>query len=218
LDVPRALTEIAEIRASLAKAEVYRGYRSVPIAASGIVGFGAAWLQPATLSTSDPTGFVLYWAIVAFVAGSVGASEIVYNYIVNEDEVGRRRTWQVTGQFLPSLLAGVIVTVSLLHLSASLVPLLPGLWAICFGLGIFASRPFLPRASTLVAFYFYVAGTALIWTAEAPTAMSGWHVGLTFGIGQLIGAVVLYWQVERPWPGRAKDETEHDEKEEDRED
>ena len=211
MDVPRALTEIAEIRASLAKAEVYRGYRSVPIAASGIVGFGAAWLQPAALSTSDPVGFVVYWAIVAFVAGAVGASEIVYNYLVNDDSVGRRRTLQVTGQFLPSLLAGVIVTASLLHLSASLVPLLPGLWAICFGLGIFASRPFLPKASTLVSFYYYIAGTALIWTAEAPSAMSGWHVGLTFGIGQLIGAVVLYWQVERPWtPGRDDDEKEED--------
>ena len=213
VDVPRALAQIAEIHNTLAKAEVYRGYRSVPLAASGLVGFGAAWLQPEALSTSDPVGFVIYWTIVAFVGGAVGASEILYNYVVNDDEIGRRRTRQVTGQFLPSLLAGVIVTISLLHLSASLVPLLPGLWAICFGLGTFASRPYLPKATTLVAFYYYVAGIAIIWTAEAPNAMSGWHVGLTFGIGQLIGAAVLYWQIERTTTPRRHD----DEKEEDRE-
>jgi hypothetical protein len=210
MDVPRALAQIAEIHSTLAKADVYRGYRSVPVAASGLVGFGAAWLQPRALSTSDPVGFVVYWAIVAFVAGAVGASEILVNYVVNDDEIGRRRTRQVTGQFLPSLLAGVIVTISLLHLSTSLVPLLPGLWAICFGLGTFASRPFLPKASTLVASYYYLAGIALIWTAEAPDAMSGWHVGWTFGIGQMLAAAVLYWQIERTTSRRYDDEKEED--------
>ena len=208
MDVPRALAQIAEIHSTLAKADVYRGYRSVPIAASGLVGFGAAWVQPSALSTADPVGFVVYWAIVAFVAGAVGASEILYNYVVNDDAIGRRRTRQVTGQFLPSVLAGVIVTISMLHLSTSLVPLLPGLWAICFGLGTFASRPFLPKASTLVACYYYLAGIALIWTAEAPHAMSGWHVGVTFGIGQLIAAGVLYWQIERTTSTRFVEEEE----------
>ena len=70
MDVPRALAQIAEIHSTLAKADVYRGYRSVPIAASGLVGFGAAWLQPRALATGDPVEFVVYWAIVAFVAGA----------------------------------------------------------------------------------------------------------------------------------------------------
>jgi hypothetical protein len=167
------------------------------VAASGVIGLGAAWLQPAALSASDPIGFVLYWSVVALVAGMAGASEILYNYIVNEDDAGRMRTRRVTGQFVPSILAGVIVTISFLRLSAGLVSLLPGLWAICFGLGAFASRPFLPRAATLVALYYCTAGAVLLWTAAGPDALSGWHVGVTFGIGQLMAAAVLYWQIER---------------------
>ena len=53
------------------------------------------------------------------------------------------RTRQVVGQFLPSLIAGAIISASFVRLSPTLVPLLPGLWAICFGIGIFASRPYL---------------------------------------------------------------------------
>ena len=37
VDVTRALDQIAEIHQQMAKGEVYRGYRSLPIAASGTV-------------------------------------------------------------------------------------------------------------------------------------------------------------------------------------
>ena len=46
MDVSRALTQIAEIHQQMAKAEVYRGYRSVPVAASGVIGIVAAAVQP----------------------------------------------------------------------------------------------------------------------------------------------------------------------------
>ena len=47
MDVPRALAQIEAIHEQLAKGEIYRGYRSLPVAASGLIGIGAAWLQPA---------------------------------------------------------------------------------------------------------------------------------------------------------------------------
>jgi hypothetical protein len=103
----------------------------------------------------------------------------------------------VLGQFLPSLLAGAAITVSFVHLSAALVPLLPGLWAICFGIGTFASRPYLPRASGWVALFYYAAGMALLWIARGPEPLRAWWVGATFGTGQLLAAIVLYWNLER---------------------
>ena len=110
MEFSRALAEIAEIHQQIAKGEVYRGYRSAPIAASGAIGLGAAWLQAPGLAASDPVGFVLYWAVVAIVAGFVGVSEIVYNYVVHDRASDRRRTRQVVGQFLPSMLGGAIIT------------------------------------------------------------------------------------------------------------
>ena len=197
MDVSRALSQIAEIHQQIAKGEVYRGYRSMPVAASGVIGIVAAAVQPRDLAGRDPVGFVLYWSMVAAAAGLVGASEIVYNYIVREDEAARRRTRQVVGQFLPSLVGATAMTASFIHLSATLVPLLPGLWAICFGIGTFASRPYLPRASGFVALFYYAAGVALLWRARGLESLSGWWVGATFGIGQLLAALVLYWNLER---------------------
>ena len=135
MDLSRALGQLADIHQQIAKGEIYRGYRSVPIAASGLIGFGAAWTQAPGLGVNDPVGFVLYWTAIAGCAALVGTSEIIFNYVVRDDLADRRRTRQVVGQFLPSVLAGAIITASLVHLSAALVPLLPGLWAICFGLG-----------------------------------------------------------------------------------
>jgi uncharacterized membrane protein HdeD (DUF308 family) len=199
MDIPRALAQIEQIHEQLAKGEVYRGYRSLPVAASGLIGLFAAWLQPRTLG-HDPVGFVIYWTVVALCAGFVGVSEIAYNYVVHDDSGARRRTRLVVGQFMPSLLAGVIVTASFVRLSAALVPLLPGLWAICFGVGIFASRPYLPRASGYVALFYYAAGVALLWIARGPEPLAGWWVGATFGAGQILAAMVLYWNLERTQP------------------
>jgi hypothetical protein len=98
------------------------------------------------------------------------------------------------------VVAAAAISASLVHLSASLVPLLPGIWAICFGIGVFASRPYLPRASGFVALFYYAAGAALLWRARGPESLSGWWVGATFGIGQLFAALVLYWNLERDEP------------------
>lgn len=197
MDLPRALGQLADIHQQIAKGEVYRGYRSLPIAASGLMGLAAAWAQTPALGASDPVGFVVYWTVIAACAGFVGASEIIYNYVVHDDRATRRRTTQVVGQFLPSMLAGAIITASFVRLSAALVPVLPGLWAICFGIGIFASRPYLPRASGWVALFYYAAGVALLWIARGPEPLRAWWVGGTFGAGQLMAALVLYWNLER---------------------
>jgi hypothetical protein len=205
MELDRALAQVAAIQDQIARSEVYRGYRSVPVAASGVIGLAAAWLQPRGLA-ADPLAFVAYWIVIAICAGFVGASEIVYNYIVHDNALARRRTRRVIGRLLPSLLAGAIVTVCFAHLSAALVPLLPGLWAICFGIGIFASRPYIVRASGWVALYFYVMGVALLWTARGPETLSAWAVGGTFGVGQLLTAAVLYWNLENDTSNHEKEE------------
>jgi hypothetical protein len=197
VDVTRALDQIAAIHEQMAKGEVYRGYRSLPLAASGLIGLVAAWLQPAAVGPSDPMGFVFYWAAVALAAAFVGSSEIIYTYVVHDDAAARRKTRQVVGQFLPSMAGGAAITVCFTHLSTALVPLLPGLWAFCFGLGTFASRPYLPKASGWIALFYYAAGFGLLWIARGPEPLNGWWVGATFGAGQLLAALVLWWNLER---------------------
>lgn len=195
MDFPRALTQIAEIHQQIAKGEIYRGYKPLPIAASGMVGPLAALLQPA--GAVQPVGFVEYWTAIAVLAGLVGVSEIAFNYVVHEGASGRRRTRRVVGQFVPGVVGAAILTAGFVHVSPDLVALLPGVWAICFGIGIFSSRPYLPRRSGLVALFYFAAGSVLLWTADLHAPLHGWGVGITFGVGQLLGAAVLYWELDR---------------------
>jgi hypothetical protein len=197
VDVPRALDQIAAIHEQIAKGEVYRGYRSLPVAASGLIGFLAAWLQPVALGAADPIGFVMYWTAVAGAAALVGSSEIIYAYTLEDDAAARRKTRRVVGQFMPSIVGAAAITLCFAKLSAAFVPLLPGLWAFCFGIGTFASRPYLPKASGWIALFYYAAGFVLLWTASGSQPPSGWWVGATFGTGQMLAALVLWWNLER---------------------
>jgi hypothetical protein len=197
MNVGRALDQIAEIHQQLAKGEVYRGYRPLPVACSGVAGIAAAAMQPRALGWNDPIGFVLYWSGVAVLCGLIASSEIVHNYVVHEGTTERRRTRRVVGQFLPPIVAGAIVTGTFVRLSPALVVALPGLWSLFFGLGVFASRPYLPRASGWMALFYFAAGIGLLWLSPTAVARSPWSVGGTFGAGQLLAALVLYWNVER---------------------
>jgi hypothetical protein len=196
MDASRALDQIAEIHRQMAKGEVYRGYRSLPVAMSGLVGVAAAAVQPASL-TRDPNGYLLYWSVAAAAAALVGSSEILYNYLVTEDASGRRQTRRVAGQFLPALFGGAAVAACFAHASAGLIALLPGLWAICFGIGIFACRPYLPRASGWIALFYYASGFMFLWVGHGIDPLNGWWLGGIFGVGQLLAAAVLWWNLER---------------------
>lgn len=197
MNVSRALDQIAEIHEQLAKGEVYRGYRPIPVACSGLVGFAAAAAQPRGLGWHDPIAFVLYWSAVAAVSALIASSEIAQNYVVRESASERRRTRRVLGQFLPALAAGAILSATFVRLSPALIAALPGLWAMFFSLAVFASRPYLPRATGWVGLYYFTAGVILLWLTPTGVVRSGWSVGGTFGAGQLLAALVFYWNRQR---------------------
>jgi len=192
-----ALSQISEIHEHLAKGEVYRGFRSVPVALSGVCGLLAASVQSRVVPADDTFATVVFWLSVAAFGAVVGLSEAAYNYLFHDDPFARVRTRKVVGQFGPCLVAGAAVTVGLMRASETLAPFLPGLWAILFGLGIFSARPYLPRAIGWVALFYMGAGFRLLLLAQDAPVLSGWAIGGTFGSGQLAAALVLYWNLER---------------------
>lgn len=197
-DVSRALEDLADIRDRLARGEVYRGWRSVPVAGSGLVGIAAAAWQAARQGPFEPGRFILYWLVVGVVALVLGCSEIVWHYATRATGVERQRARRVMAQFLPALAAGALATLVMMRHDVSSARLLPGLWALLFGVAIFAARPYLPRASGWVALFYWTSGLALLWTTPGPGGLSPWSVGGTFGAGQLLAAGVLYVSLERP--------------------
>lgn len=197
IDLSEALERISEIHEQIAKGEVYRGCRSLPMAISGVCGLMAALAQHLMVPAGDLAGFLHYWVTVGAICFLVASSEIAWFYIFRSDSTERRRTRHVVGQFIPSLLAGAAIAIALGQ-SQQLIPFLPGLWAVCFSMGVFASRPYLPRASGWVGLYYLCAGTLLLVASVKGTAIPlAWQVGGVFGVGQLASALVLYWNLER---------------------
>lgn len=197
MELQRALDQISEIHEQLAKSELYRGYRAVPIAVSGVLALAAAAAQGSLVPSATPGKFIAYWVTLAVLGAAVAGGGIIYNYFLVYDAKNRRRTRTVVGQLLPSLVAGVIVTVLVAGPGKAVIPFLPGLWALLFSLGIFASRPYLPRNIGFVALFYLAAAGLLLLRAADGAPLSPWGMGLTFGIGQIAGAVVLYWDIER---------------------
>lgn len=194
MDYSRAADQISAIHAQLAKAEIYRGYRPVPVALSGVCGLMGSLFQPFLVPRDNVRAWVLYWATIAVCSGVVASSETAFNYVWREPRHGRRRTRRVLGQLGPALLAGALITLIGVF-DGELAPYLPGLWAMVFGLGVFASRPYLPRTTGWVALYYLTAGALLL--AFGHGTVHQWTVGGTFAIGQFGTAAALTWNQER---------------------
>ena len=194
MQIDDALNRIAEIHDHLDKCEVYRGYRALPVALSGITALLGATLQPYLTDSDDTLVYVLYWLNIAVINTLLCGSSILMCYF--RDSTHRRRQARKTlGQFIPCLLAGALVTIILLRIDSALALLLPGLWAILFGLGIFSSRPYLPKAAGWIGVFYFTAGGVLLLASD--DVFSPWSMGTTFGFGQLAAAAMLYWGIER---------------------
>ncbi len=197
MHLTRAVSQISEIHEHLVKGEVYRGYRALPIAASGLVGLAAALLQPAFVWPGGPAGFVGYWLVVAAIAGLTGMGEIPFNYLFRDDAEARRRTRRVVGQFAPCLAAGVAAGWAFAAVGRPAIDLLPGVWTLIFALGVFASRPYLPRATGWVGLFYFLAGAYLLVDTANSLHHAAWRLAGTFAVGQLATALVLYSNLER---------------------
>ena len=109
----------------------------------------------------------------------------------------RRTTVFAVEQFLPSLVAGGLLTVVIVQRASESVWMLPGLWALLFSLGIFASCRLLPRAVSIAGVWYLVGGVLALAWGQGEAALSPWIMGITFGVGQLLTAVILHVTLER---------------------
>jgi hypothetical protein len=189
MNLDDALDQLETIHTHLARAETYRGYRPIGLAFSGVAGMAAALAQPWFVSAAEPLAFVRFWLLVALLCALLAGGVTIVTYFTHEDEFARRRTRTVLGQFLPCLFAGAVLTYLLGRDGTSVVHL-PAVWAIVYGLGTVASLPYLPREAGWIAVWYFASGLLLCVLAEGPVP-GGWSVGVPFGVGQVLAALVL---------------------------
>ena len=199
-----ALDQIAEIRRAVSRGQVFRGYRAQTTALTGVLAIVVAALQPMIVPHPwlQLPLYLALWGGLALVCAAIFGTELVIRMRRLASPLQTERTADAVERFIPSLAAGAILTVVYFRFLTPQSWMLPGLWAVCLSLGIFASRTLLPRGIAPVAGFYLIAGCLNLVLARGPHAFSPWAMGLTFGVGQLMAAAVLYWNLERRHGGR----------------
>jgi hypothetical protein len=95
--------------------------------------------------------------------------------------------------FLPFGAAGAVIALILLRFAPETVWMLPGLWQMLIGLGLFASLRFLPRSVAIAGAWYFLAGAAVLMVSSATRSLSPWAMGVTFGVGQIVMAANLHF-------------------------
>ncbi|MEX0700971.1 MAG: hypothetical protein WD069_02640 [Planctomycetales bacterium] len=199
MELHDALLHIHEIRAQLARTQTFRGYRSLTVGLTGLIAIGAGLVQAVCIPRPQEqiAGYLWLWVSAAALSVVVAASEMALRCRRDASLSQSRVTWLAAEQFLPCLFAGGLLTAALYATGPDNLWMLPGLWAIVFSLGVFASWRLLPRPTFWIgAFYLIAGGACLLW-ARGEFAFTPWAMIGTFGGGQLLAAAILYYTLER---------------------
>jgi hypothetical protein len=201
MDLHEALTQISEIRQQVARTETFRGYRAAPVAFSGIVACFAAAFQHALVPepAENLSAYLGLWIGAALLSMFVTGLAMIWYCKQSTSSLSRPNTILAVGQFLPSVVAGGLVTFVLFQQVQvpDALSMLPGLWSIFFSVGIFASYRLLPKATFWVGVFYMTAGVLCLVWARDEFAFSPWAMGVPFGVGQLVSSAILYWTLER---------------------
>jgi hypothetical protein len=196
-DLERALADITAIRSQMARGTQFRGYGPVTIAATGLLTVLAAGAQALLLPepAADIAGYLILWVVVAAVSAIMIGVEMVARARRIHSGLADEMLYTAVEQFMPAAVAGALLTVVLVRSAPQSVWMLPGLWQIIFGLGVFASCRTLPRPMFAAGAWYLAAGLANLAFANADNGLSPWAMAVPYGIGQLYIAAVLYRSV-----------------------
>jgi hypothetical protein len=201
MELNDALRQIADIQLQMARTRVFRGYRSNTTLFSAGVAAITAVVQ--AIALPNPAGhlmaYLIMWFSAAMLCIVVVGLGIAVRYWRTDSSLERELTLLAVEQFIPSLVAGGLLTYILVEVAWSSLWIAPGLWMILFGLGVLASRQLLPREIKWVgAFYLLCGLLAVAWVgSHTAAAYSPWIMGIPFGLGQLAAAIILYLKLER---------------------
>jgi hypothetical protein len=189
-----ALRDVQTIQSQLARTERFCCYRWATVAASGLFALIAAAVQSLYLPSPllDLHKYLGWWIGVAGLSVTVIGAQMLLQWRQSPSPFFGRQTLAALRQFAPCVLAGALVTWAIATESPEHAALFPGLWAIIFSLGVFASAAHLPPGGTAVAIYYLITGLVCIVWGQGQQALQPWTMFVTFGIGQWMAAAVLY--------------------------
>jgi hypothetical protein len=193
MELHDAVNQIAQIRQHLAASTTFRGYRPATTAFTGFVALGAAVVQCIVLPKfdSNPLLYVDIWVTAAIISIIVVGAELVLWAKRSPSHMRSEMTVAAIHQFAPCIVAGGLLTLIICRSQGQVIWMLAGLWPILFGIGMFASVKMVGKGLNIVGGFYLLAGLLIL--SRGPVgAFNPWYMGGTFGVGQLMSAIILY--------------------------
>jgi hypothetical protein len=192
-DLDKALGEISVIRRQVARSTEFRGYGPATLAATGLFAVLAAIVQAHWLS--DPAGhfgsYLAIWIPTAVISAGLIAVQMVNRTHRMHSGLADEMIHMAVEQFLPSTVAGGLLTIILAGSVPAAVWMLPGLWQIIYSLGVFSSGRFLPRYMPAAGAWYLLTGLTCIMLGGL-RALSPLAMAIPYGVGQLLVAGILW--------------------------
>ena len=192
-ELHKALGDISSIRRQVAGSTQFRGYGPATLAATGGMAIAAAAAQSAWLA--EPAGsfgaYLGVWVGTAVLGVSLAGTQMYRRSRRIHSGLSDEMIRMAVEQFLPAVGAGVLLTIALMRFAPGVVWMLPGLWQVIFGLGVFSSCRFLPGAMRWAGAWYLLSGLGAISLGDA-RALAPWVMGAGFGVVQMLVAAVLW--------------------------
>lgn len=194
-DLHKALADIGSIRQQVAAGTMFRGFGPTVVAATGLLAAVTATVQSIWLDAlgRHPVVFLAVWAATAAVSAALIGAEMIARTRRHHGGLADAMLINAIEQALPAGVAGGAVALVLIQLAPETLWVLPGLWQVLVGLGIFASVRSLPRAVAWAGTWYVAAGVVVLALSSQTQALSPWAMGLPFVIGQLLLAAILHF-------------------------
>lgn len=192
-DIEKALLDISAIKAQLAAGTAFRGYGPGVLALSGVLAFMTAGAQSAWLEHPDahPVSFFAGWIATALLSAALVGLEMVARTRRHHGGLADEMLLNAVEQFVPAAAVGALLLFTLGRFAPDTLWMLPGLWQILVGIGIFASVRTLPRSFIFGGAWYVAAGFVVLAIAADSQQLSPWLMGVPFGLGQLLLAAIV---------------------------
>lgn len=199
-DLQKALGDISSIRRQLARNTEFRGYGPATLAATGVFAVLAAALQAKWVSApaNQVAVYLTIWVWTAAISAALIGTQMLTRTRRLHSALADEMIRMAVEQFLPSAVAGLLITGVFVRYVAHALWMLPGLWQVIFSLGVFSSCRFLPRPMVATGAWYLITGLFCISLGDN-RALSPWAMGIPYGVGQVLVAGILLFT---PWEGK----------------
>jgi hypothetical protein len=187
------------MRKQVARSTEFRGYGPLTLAGTAGMALAAAgtqalWIPNPAAHIRTYLGIWIWTAVATTIL--IGVQTITRTRRIHSG-LADEMLHMAIEQFLPSVVAGALITTVLYLYVPSALWLLPGIWQVVFSLGVFSSCRFLPSRMRIAGAWYLMTGLICIGCGNT-RALSPFAMGIPYCAGQLLVAGILFFNTPEP--------------------